>query len=322
MNNSLKIVYMGTPDFAVEPLAILLKNGYLVKAVVTALDKPAGRGLKNNESAVKKFAISQGIPVMQPISLKEETFIHELKHINPDVIIVVAFRMLPEEVWGLPSRGTINLHASLLPQYRGAAPINWAIINGETETGVTTFFINKEIDTGHIIFSERIPIKEDENAGVLHDNLMQLGSQLILKTVRAIENNSIQAIPQSNIANHNLKKAPKIYKETCNINWNKTCTEIYNLIRGLSPYPAAYTTLISPEGKYYIIKIFKAQKEICKHAKPIGTVGTDQKSLISIAVTDGYVYLQEIQLSGKKKMPTNEFLRGFSINSEWKASML
>ena len=312
---------MGTPEFAVAPLALLLKNGYEVCTVVTAPDKPSGRGLKKNESAVKKFASEQQLPILQPISLKNQEFIDEIKKINPDIIIVVAFRMLPEIIWKLPKKGTFNLHASLLPQYRGAAHINWAIINGEKETGVTTFYINEEIDTGQIISSEKISISDDENAGTLHDKLMKEGATLVLKTIKAIENNTILSIPQNELEFKELKKAPKIFKETCRINWKNNGTDIYNHIRGLSPYPTAFTELLSPEGKIYYIKIFHCKKEICDHVQPIGTVRTDGKTFLSIAVIDGYIYLQEIQLSGKNKMLIIEFLKGFPINSKWKINM-
>ena len=321
MKSELNIVYMGTPEFAVAPLDCLVKNNYHICAVVTSPDKPSGRGLKQNESAVKKYALEKNIPVLQPVSLKNPDFIDQLKKINPDIFIVVAFRMLPEVVWKLPTSGTFNLHASLLPQYRGAAPINWAVINGETKTGVTTFFINEEIDTGKIILSEEVIIMPDETAGELHDKLMNVGSELVLKTVAAINSNNVKLISQEEIDISDLKKAPKIFKETCRIKWNNNADKIYNHIRGLSPYPAAFAELISPQGISYYLKVFNCKKEITKHELEIGNIVTDSKTFASIAVADGFIHLQEIQLSSKKKMPTTEFLRGFPMDNNWKMNV-
>ena len=321
MKSNLNIVYMGTPEFAVAPLDCLVKNNYHISAVVTTPDKPSGRGLKQNESAVKKYALEKNIPIFQPVSLKSPDFIDQLKKINPEIFIVVAFRMLPEVIWKIPPLGTINLHASLLPQYRGAAPINWAIINGENKTGVTTFFINEEIDTGKIILSEEVNIKPDENAGELHDKLMNIGSELVLKTVVSIKSKNIKLISQEEIDSLDLKKAPKIFKETCRINWNNKAGKIYNLIRGLSPYPTAFTELLSPQGISHYLKVFSCEKEISKHNHEIGKIITDSKSFVSIAVTDGFIYLQDLQLSSKKKMSITEFLRGFQMDGNWKVNI-
>jgi methionyl-tRNA formyltransferase len=311
---------MGTPDFAVAPLDALVKSGYNVAAVVTAPDKQAGRGLKIQESAVKKYAVSKGLRILQPEKLKSQDFLDELNSIQPDLQIAVAFRMLPEIVWKLPISGTFNLHASLLPQYRGAAPINWAIINGEEKTGVTTFFINENIDTGNILMSAETPVLPTESAGELHDRLMHLGADLVLKTVRAIENKTYDSKPQQHVTSiSELKSAPKIYKEDCRINWNQNADKVFNLIRGLSPYPAAFTELISPDGSTHYIKVFHSTKEISQHNFKPGKIVTDGKTHLSIAVTDGFIHLQEVQLSAKKKMPIYLFLRGFSMNSEWKA---
>ncbi|HQD13162.1 MAG TPA: methionyl-tRNA formyltransferase, partial [Chitinophagales bacterium] len=254
LKRDLRIVFMGTPDFAVPSLDILVQNNYDVVGVITAPDKPAGRGQQLQQSAVKKYAVEKGLHILQPEKLKNPEFIAELKALEANLFIVVAFRMLPEMVWQMPEYGTFNLHASLLPQYRGAAPINWAVINGEKETGVTTFFLQHEIDTGNIILQETIKIEEEDNAGTVHDKLMNVGSQLVLKTVRAIEENKVQESPQSAINSPQLKHAPKIFKETCLIDWQRPAAEIHNLIRGLSPYPAAFTYL---DGK--VLKIYSAQ---------------------------------------------------------------
>ncbi len=320
MSKVLNIVYMGTPEFAVAPLDLLLKQGYHISAVVTSPDKPAGRGLKLCESPVKRYAIANGIPLLQPSNLKSPEFIEELKRIKPDLQIVVAFRMLPEVVWKLPPSGTFNLHASLLPQYRGAAPINWAIINGEKKTGVTTFFINENIDTGNIIMSEEVPILPDETAGELHDKLMNIGSEVVLKTVKSIEENNVKTVlQQSMISNIEIKPAPKIFRNHCRINWNNSADKVYDRIRGLSPYPSAYTELLSPQGNQYCLKIYKCEKEHTIHNLDAGSICTNCRTHLSIAVTDGFINLQEIQLQAKKKMTIAEFLCGFQIDSKWKA---
>ncbi|SJZ55140.1 methionyl-tRNA formyltransferase [Chitinophaga eiseniae] len=306
MNKQLRIVFMGTPDFAVASLDILVENGFNIVGVITAPDKPAGRGLQMQESAVKKYAVSKGLTVLQPEKLKNPEFIAQLAALKADLQVVVAFRMLPEMVWNMPPEGTINVHASLLPNYRGAAPINWAIINGETTSGVTTFKLQHEIDTGDILLSDKVAIREDETAGELHDELMHTGARLLLKTVQAIAAGNAQETPQATIAAEDIKHAPKIFKETCQINWQEPLDKIYNLVRGLSPYPAAWTTL---QGKS--IKIYKAHKEPGKPSIAPGEFDTDQKTYVRMAAPDGYLYLDEVQLEGKKRMDTEAFLRGY-----------
>jgi methionyl-tRNA formyltransferase len=302
----MRIVFMGTPDFAVPSLKILLDNGFDIVAVVTAPDKPAGRGLKMQHSPVKEFALQHSLKILQPLKLKDENFIAELKSLQPDLSIVVAFRMLPEVVWSLPRYGSVNLHASLLPKYRGAAPINWAIINGEKETGVTTFFIQQQIDTGNIILQERTNITATETAGTLHDKLMNIGASLILRTVQAIVSGNCPSVAQD--FNQEQPPAPKIFKDDCRINWNQPAEKVYNFIRGLSPYPTAWTTL---DGK--MLKIFFAEK-INEHAQHTpASVITDQKSFIHVTTSDALISITELQLEGKKKMKTEEFLRGYKI---------
>lgn len=295
---------MGTPDFAVPSLEILVKNGYDVVGVITAPDKPAGRGLKLTESAVKQFAVAHGLKVLQPAKLKAPEFLEELKALKPDLQVVVAFRMLPEVIWSLPPRGTINLHGSLLPDYRGAAPINWAVINDEQETGVTTFFIEKEIDTGKIIFQEKIPIGMDDTAGELHDRMMHIGAQLILKTVQAIASGNAPAIKQ--LPSTSLKTAPKLTREGCQINWSFSAIEIFNFIRGLSPYPGAWTL---HEGK--VFKIYRATKFFKTPDVAPGTFLFSGKDL-KITTFDGFIIPKEVQLEGKKRMSIEEFLRGMA----------
>lgn len=321
MKKNLRIVFFGTPEFAVSSLDILVKNNYSIAAVVTAPDKPAGRGQKLQESAVKKYAIEKGIKILQPEKLKDKNFIEELKTLNANLQVIVAFRMLPEEVWKMPALGTFNLHASLLPQYRGAAPINWAIINGEKTTGITTFFLQHEIDTGKIIFSEEIPIEENATAGELHDKLMHLGAQLVLKTASAIESGNYPSTDQKEILEKNqsiLKTAPKIYKENCRINWNKTVDEIHNLIRGLSPYPGAWTEIHYQDKSHInILKVLKAHKEWTTNTEETGKIMSDNKNYIKISVPNGFIYLEEIQLAGKKAMNIKEFLKGNKIDNSW-----
>lgn len=311
---------MGTPDFSVASLDILVKNNYNIVGVVTAPDKPAGRGQQVQQSAVKKYAVEKGLRVLQPEKLKNEQFLEELRALNADLQIVVAFRMLPELVWKMPPLGTFNLHASLLPQYRGAAPINWAVMNGEKETGVTTFFLQHEIDTGKVLFRERVPVGEDETAGELHDKLMQTGAKLVLKTVQAIETGNYTETPQEELAEgEELKHAPKIFKEDCRISWNSSMSAIHNHVRGLSPYPTAWTELSGPGERSCSLKIFRTGKEAGTHDHAPGTVISDGKNFIKIAVTGGYIHLLDIQLAGKKRMGAAEFLRGFSMQGEWKA---
>ncbi len=307
---TLRIVFMGTPEFAVSGLEHLLRVGYNIVGVITAPDKPAGRGRKLHQSAVKKYAISAGLRVLQPTNLKDEGFIEELKSLRANLQVVVAFRMLPKVVWQMPEYGTFNLHASLLPDYRGAAPINWAIINGETETGVTTFFIDEKIDTGQIILQDKVPIDPDETAGGLHDKLMSLGSQLIVDTVQQVESNHVKAMPQ--VASKALKLAPKIHRETCEINWKANLTTIYDHIRGLSPYPASWTTLVNGSSKS-VLKIYEAEKEPKKHSDEIGKVISDKKTM-KVAVKDGYIYLKKIQLQGKKAMFAADLLNGLELS--------
>ncbi len=298
----MRIIFMGTPDFAVPSLEILVKSGFDVVGVITAPDKPAGRGLHIAQSAVKKFAVEHSLKVLQPIKLKDPHFLEELKSLKADLQVVVAFRMLPEVIWSLPPKGTINLHGSLLPDYRGAAPINWAVINGEQETGVTTFYIEKEIDTGKIIFQERISIGMDETAGELHDRMMRAGAQLILKTAQAIEKNNAPAIRQLPVTS--AKTAPKLTREGCQIKWEQSAIEIFNFIRGLSPHPGAWTLL---DGK--VFKIYRATKFFKTPDVAPGTFLFSDKDL-KITTFDGFIIPKEVQLEGKKKMSIEEFLRG------------
>lgn len=308
---------MGTPEFAVAPLQLLVERGYAVEAVVTMPDKPSGRGLKLNESPVKQYAKSVNIPVLQPEKLKSEEFIQELKRINADLFIVVAFRMLPEVVWSMPPLGTFNLHASLLPQYRGAAPINWAIINGETETGVTTFFLQHEIDTGNVIYQESTPILPSDNIGTLYERLMNLGAELVVKTVDAIEKGQVNPTPQAKLQKETLKEAPKIFKETCCIDWSRNGVEIVNLIRGLSPYPAAFSNFIGNDTEVPV-KIFSAKFEEGLVSSECGSFSTDGKDYLKAACSNGYIYIEELQLAGKKRLSIKDFLRGFKADTFYK----
>lgn len=305
----LGIVFMGTPDFAVATLDALVKAKFNVVGVVTAPDKPAGRGQKIQQSPVKKYALEHNLTILQPSNLKSEEFIASLKSLNANLQIVVAFRMLPKEVWKLPEYGTFNLHASLLPNYRGAAPINWAIINGETKTGVTTFFIDEKIDTGNIILQEEVTIGEDEILGELHDKLMEVGSSLVVKTVQQIEKGTFKTFKQAEIEE---KSAPKIYNETCKINWNDTLTNTYNLIRGLNPYPAAWTTLINNDDEIKV-KIYGVKKESASHHHKTGVIITS-KNEIKVAVAQGYLIIESLQLSGKKQMDSKSLLNGFRFH--------
>ncbi len=319
-----RIVYMGTPEFAVKPLDTLVQAGYKIVGVVTVADKPAGRGLKVNESAVKQYAVAHGIPVLQPVKLKDPEFLEALRAWKADMFVVVAFRMLPEEVWSMPKLGTFNLHAALLPQYRGAAPINWAVINGERMSGVTTFMIDKDIDTGGIIFRQECRIRPDETAGELHDELMEIGADLVRQTVEALIQHNVELRVQRSFiqGSEELRPAPKLTKELCRIDWNRSTEEIYNLVRGLSPYPAAFTELVSchperSEGSVSL-KIYRTEKREDLHAAP-GTVLSDGKSWLAVATADGALSLTEVQLAGKKKMPVAEFLKGFREPETWKA---
>jgi methionyl-tRNA formyltransferase len=300
---------MGTPDFAVASLDAMLNAGFNVVAVITAPDKPAGRGQKLQQSAVKQYAITKGLYVLQPEKLKNQDFLDDVRSLNADLQVVVAFRMLPEILWNMPPKGTINLHASLLPQYRGAAPINWAIINGEKESGVTTFFLKHEIDTGDLLFSEKVLIGDDDTAGDLHDQLMMAGAQLLVKTISSIAENNYTENPQDTLQHaEELKHAPKIFKEDCRINWNQPVAQIYNLIRGLSPYPASFTEM---NGK--ICKIYKAAYEIKEPAIQPGAFLTDGKAYLKFAARDGFVLVKELQIEGKRKMSVEDFLRGVKL---------
>lgn len=308
-----RIVFMGTPPFAVASLDALVKAGFTISAVVTAPDKPAGRGLQLQESAVKKYAVENNLPVLQPVKLKDPVFISDLEALNANVFVVVAFRMLPEIIWNMPPMGTINVHGSLLPSYRGAAPINWAVINGEKETGVTTFKLKAAIDTGNILLQDKLPITEADTAGTIHDKMMVLGAHLLVTTLHGIINNTLTEKDQEDIINNDpnlLKHAPKIFTETCTINWNNTAESVFNLIRGLSPFPGALTKL---DDK--IFKIFAAQKEICSHQSPAGSVLTDNKTYLKFACADGYLHITDLQLEGKKRMQVADFLRGYTIKS-------
>lgn len=307
----LRIVFMGTPEFAVASLHALVEAGCTVAGVITAPDKPAGRGMQLQQSAVKKYAVEKGLTVLQPEKLKNPEFLQQLEALDADLQVVVAFRMLPEAVWSMPALGTINVHGSLLPQYRGAAPINWAIINGERETGVTTFKLQHAIDTGNILLQERIVITEWDTAGTLHDKMKMAGAELLVKTVKALAHGTLAEKPQATLADAAaIRHAPKIFTDTCRINWQQPATEIYNMIRGLSPYPAAFTEL---EGK--TLKIFCAAKKEGPPAHEPGQWDTDQKSYLRFACADGYLELKEVQLEGKKKMPVVDFLRGYRFAS-------
>lgn len=302
----LRIVYMGTPEFAVTSLKRLVEAGCNIVAVITAPDKPAGRGMEMQQSAVKKYAASEGLTVLQPEKLKNPGFLAQLKDLKADLQICVAFRMLPEAVWNMPPLGTINLHGSLLPQYRGAAPINWAVINGEKETGLTTFKLKHEIDTGDILLQDRFPISETDTAGTVHDTMMHIGAALLLKTVKGLANNSLKEMPQLLSTNTTLRHAPKIFTETCEIDTNKSTEEVYNLVRGLSPYPAAFTFL---KGKK--LKIYRAEKISVAPTVAAGEFVTDGKTYLHLACMDGSISLLEIQLEGKKRMLIEDFLRGY-----------
>ena len=304
----MKIVFMGTPDFAVASLDALVDAGFDIVGVITAPDKPAGRGQTLKESAVKQYAKEKALNILQPAKLKDEAFLSQLRSLKADLQIVVAFRMLPEVVWNMPPMGTINLHGSLLPQYRGAAPINWAIINGETQTGVTTFFLKHEIDTGDILFAEPVNIAPDETAGNIHDKLMEVGAELLVKTVQAIESGDYQETPQDEVMRTELRHAPKLFKDNCLINWSRPAKEVYNLIRGLSPYPTAFTHI-----NQKTLKIFKAEIDgNASNAQP-GEYQTDGKTYLKFACEDAFISVTDIQMEGKKRMKIDEFLRGVRL---------
>lgn len=312
---SLRIIYLGTPDFAVASLDVLVKNGYNIVGVITAPDKPSGRGLQLTQSAVKQYAVEHNLHVLQPTNLKDPAFLEEVRALKADLQIVVAFRMMPEALWNMPPVGTFNLHASLLPQYRGAAPINHAIINGETKTGVTTFFLKHVIDTGDIIFQERVSIGPDENAGELHDKLMAVGAGLVLKTVQAIESDNVKPIPQDQVAEKDIKHAPKIFRDDCRIDWTKTAEQIHNHVRGLSPYPAAYTIYIGIDGKETNIKVFATKLTLDHNDKKPGTIETDNKSYLKVYAAGGVLEIIELQPAGKRRMKLHEYLAGNKIEA-------
>jgi methionyl-tRNA formyltransferase len=312
----LRIVFMGTPEFAVASLDALVQAGCHIVGVITAPDKPAGRGMKLTESAVKKYAVEKGLHILQPEKLKNPDFIHELSSLKADLQVVVAFRMLPEMVWNMPPMGTINVHGSLLPQYRGAAPINWAVINGEKETGVTTFKLKHAIDTGDILLQQTMPIGDDETVGEVHDRMKELGAAVLVKTIQGLAEGSIEERPQSTVHGSlstvngpEPKHAPKIFTETCRIDWNRTVDEIHNLVRGLSPFPGAFTLLHEKT-----LKVYSSSKEITNHSSTIGEVMSDGKTYLKFACSNGYLHVLELQLEGKKRMMVGDFLRG------WKAS--
>ncbi len=308
-----RIVFFGTPGFAVASLRRLVDEGYCIAAVVTAPDKQAGRGLTLSTSAVKKYALEAGLPVLQPLNMKDPAFADQLRSYSPDLQIVIAFRMMPASVWSLPSLGTFNLHASLLPQYRGAAPINRAIINGETETGVTTFFLNEKIDAGRVLFSEKTPIGPGETAGDLHDRLMEIGAGLVVRSVEGIRTGEITDIAQESLITPGLvlKPAPKIFKDDCRIDWNGTTHNIFNLIRGLSPYPGAFCDVVLPDGTPRSLKIFQAIPEYTAVSHIPGKFITDRKSDLKVGTIDGFLHLTHLQLEGRKPMTVGDFLRGY-----------
>ncbi len=313
MQNGLRIVYMGTPDFAVEPLKQLLNEGFNVVGVITMPDKPQGRGYKMQASPVKKFAEAEGLKILQPEKLKDEVFLAELKQLNADLQIVVAFRMLPEVVWNMPRLGTFNLHASLLPQYRGAAPINWAIINGDKTTGVTTFFLKHEIDTGDIILRREVAIDDNDDAGTLHDKLMGIGAQAVVDTVKLIEAGQVKT--QAQPTDVELRPAPKIFKPDCNIDFNRSAEQVRNFVRGMSPYPAAFTEISDEKGEVHMLKIFACDAHTVKTEYLPGTVFGDGKTALNFATADGYVSATRVQIAGKKPMSVEDFLRGFRLKT-------
>jgi methionyl-tRNA formyltransferase len=312
----MKIIFMGTPDFAVPTLNLLVKNNYEVVAVVTAPDKPAGRGQQLQQTAVKKYAIENKLLVLQPEKLKSPDFLETLKSLNADLQIVVAFRMLPVEVWNMPKLGTFNLHASLLPNYRGAAPINWALINGEKVTGATVFKLKHEIDTGSILSSFKVELNNQTTAGELHDILMNEGASLMLDAVKKIESGDIQLIEQATL-NGEWKHAPKIFKENCKIDWSKNAEQIHNLIRGLSPYPAAWTEGIDSANNKLNFKIFKSTIETSQNELEIGSIVTDHKTYLKVSCNNGFINILELQLAGKKKLSIEDLLRGFRFENDF-----
>lgn len=323
MSKDLRIVYLGTPDFAVESLDILVRNNYNVVGVVTMPDKPAGRGHKLQYSPVKKYALEHDLPILQPANLKDPDFIEELKELKADLQVVVAFRMLPEMVWNMPPMGTINVHASLLPQYRGAAPIHHAVINGDSETGVSTFQLKHEIDTGAILLQKKLSISATDTTGVVHDKLMVLGAEALLETVEGLSTRTLKGIPQEElfVSEAQLKKAPKIFKDFCQINWNNTANDIYNKIRGLNPFPGAFCkiSVIDSNKDPKNLKLFSSEIELKKHDHQPGEILFEGNKKMKIACQDGYVIITELQLAGKKRMKTDDFLKGFDLHQKYLA---
>ena len=322
MEKKIRIAYFGTPEFAASQLEAIIAAGYEVAVVVTMPDKPAGRGRKIQYSDVKKTALEHDLPLLQPEKLKDPTFLEQLASYQAKLFIVVAFRMLPAVVWQMPELGTFNLHASLLPQYRGAAPINFAIINGEIETGLTTFFLNEEIDKGAVIMREKVGIRPDETAGELHDELMLLGNKVVVETIKKIEKGDVRALPQEELSEDQpLKPAPKISKEFCYVDWSLDCKTVYNHIRGLSPYPAAHTQLQSESGEIIDLKIYSSEIESCIPVVAPGCVVTDNKKYLKIALSDGFIHLKQVQQAGKKAMSIDDFLRGTQFDGDWKTAL-
>ena len=322
MEKKIRIAYFGTPEFAASQLEAIIAAGYEVAVVVTMPDKPAGRGRKIQYSDVKKTALEHDLPLLQPEKLKDPTFLEQLASYQAKLFIVVAFRMLPAVVWQMPELGTFNLHASLLPQYRGAAPINFAIINGEIETGLTTFFLNEEIDKGAVIMREKVGIRTDETAGELHDELMLLGNKVVVETIKKIEKGDVRALPQEELSEDQpLQPAPKISKEFCNVDWSLDCKTVYNHIRGLSPYPAAHTQLQSESGEIIDLKIYSSEIESCIPIVAPGCVVTDNKKYLKIALSDGFIHLKQVQQAGKKAMSIDDFLRGTQFDGDWKTAL-
>ena len=322
MEKKIRIAYFGTPEFAASQLEAIIAAGYEVAVVVTMPDKPAGRGRKIQYSDVKKTALEHDLPLLQPEKLKDPTFLEQLASYQANLFVVVSCRMLPAVVWQMPELGTFNLHASLLPQYRGAAPINFAIINGEIETGLTTFFLNEEIDKGAVIMREKVGIRTDETAGELHDELMLLGNKVVVETIKKIEKGDVRALPQEELSEDQpLKPAPKISKEFCNVDWSLDCKTVYNHIRGLSPYPAAHTQLQSESGEIIDLKIYSSEIESCIPVVAPGCVVTDNKKYLKIALSDGFLHLKQVQQAGKKAMSIDVFLRGTQFDGDWKTAL-
>ena len=312
------IIFYGTPEFAVASLASLVQNKYKILAVVTSPDKPAGRGQKLQTSPVKDFALQHSLKILQPANMKDQAFLDELKELNPDLQIVVAFRMMPKAVWQFPKLGTFNLHASLLPQYRGAAPIHWAVINGEKETGITTFFLKQEIDTGNIIMQEKIPIGKNDTVGVMYEKLMTKGAELVVKTVEAIAKNNLEVKEQDSLKTGSLKAAPKLTRQNTKIDFRKNPEQVRNFIRGLNPEPGAHAELNLPANYLsFMVKIYEVETEEKEHSEPFGTILTDNKSFLKIYVKDGLVSLKDIKVSGRGKMTIKDFLNGFKLEGKW-----